>query len=173
MRLLCAGSDTGKKETMALLMRGLRGEAVTLLQQRLGLDDDGIFGGGTEKAVKAYQEENGLAADGKAGADTFASMGLYDLILLRRGSKGGLVKKMQAALEIDDDGKFGAGTEKSVREYQEKNELEVDGLAGPQSLLKLGVLGPEAEAAAKGAALWASVGESTEGTLDKLKSLFS
>ena len=81
-------------------------------------------------------------------------MGLYDLILLRRGSKGVLVKKMQGALALDDDGKFGPGTEKSVRDYQEKNELEVDGLAGP-------------------AALWASVGESTEGTLDKLKSLFS
>ncbi len=157
---------------MALLMRGLRGEAVKLLQQRLGLDDDGIFGGGTEKAVKAYQEENNLAVDGKAGAETFASMGLYDLVLLRRGSKGALVKKMQAALGVGDDGKFGPGTEKSVRTYQEQNELDVDGLAGPKTLVKLGVLGPEAELAAKGAELWAAVGESTEGTLDKLKSLF-
>ncbi len=157
---------------MALLMRGLRGEAVKLLQQRLGLEDDGIFGGGTEKAVKTYQEEHGLSPDGRAGAETFASMGLYDLVLLRRGSKGGLVKKMQGALGIDDDGKFGKGTETSVRTYQENNGLEVDGLAGPATLVKLGVLGPEAEAAAKGAALWASVGESTDGTFDKLKSLF-
>ncbi len=158
---------------MALLIRGLRGDAVKLLQQRLEVGDDGIFGPGTEKALKAYQEEHDLVADGKAGADTFASMGLYELILLKRGSKGALVAKMQGALEIDDDGKFGPGTEKSGRAYQTRNDLEVDGRAAPTTLTKMGVLGPEAEAAAKGAALWASVSENTEGTLDKLKSLFT
>ncbi len=158
---------------MAVLAQGLRGKAVELLQEKLGIDSDGIFGAGTKKALKAYQSENGLDSDGIAGAETFASLGLYNLVLLKKGSKGGLVKQMQAALGIDDDGIFGAGTEKAVRSYQTQNELALDGLAGYQTLSKLGVFGDEQKMAADGAELWASVEESASGTLDSLKSLFT
>jgi lysozyme family protein len=56
--------------------RGSSGEWVKRLQQKLGLADDGIFGGGTEAALKAWQRDNGLAADGIAGKNTFRKMGL-------------------------------------------------------------------------------------------------
>lgn len=119
---------------MALLQRGLRGEPVRRLQAALGVDADGIFGPGTEKALRAYQSENGLAVDGIAGPDTFAHLGLHELILLRKGVKGEQVRLLQEALGVGADGIFGSGTEAAVREFQESNGLTVDGLAGPATL---------------------------------------
>jgi len=60
---------------MAILKRGLAGEPVKILQQKLGVPTDGEFGSGTEAALKKYQQENGLAVDGAAGPDTFVRMG--------------------------------------------------------------------------------------------------
>ena len=122
---------------MAMLRQGLRGEPVRILQRRLDIEADGIFGPGTERALRAYQEKAGLAVDGIAGPDTFAQMGLYELVLLRRGTRGETVKKLQKALNTGADGIFGGGTEKMVMEFQRKNGLEVDGMAGPATLAKL------------------------------------
>ena len=67
---------------MSILKRGLSGEPVKVLQAKLGVTADGIFGPGTETALKEYQKKHGLAADGVAGPDTFTQMGLYELVLL-------------------------------------------------------------------------------------------
>lgn len=122
---------------MSILKRGLKGAPVKRLQEALGINADGDFGPGTEKAVRAYQEANGLSVDGIAGPDTFAAMGLYELVLLRVGSRGTQVKSLQEGLGIDADGRFGAGTRKAVMEFQEANGLAVDGMAGPETLAKL------------------------------------
>ena len=45
-----------------------------LVQQKPGLAADGIFGGGTDAAVKKWQAANGLAADGIVGPKTYAKM---------------------------------------------------------------------------------------------------
>ena len=37
---------------------------------------DGVYGSGTERAVRAFQQKNGLTVDGKAGTQTLAAMGL-------------------------------------------------------------------------------------------------
>ena len=122
---------------MSILKRGLKGAPVKRLQEKLGITADGDFGPGTEKAVKDFQKANGLAVDGIAGPDTFTAMGLYELVLLRRGSRGAAVKKLQEGLGIGADGIFGPGTEKAVKAFQEANGLAVDGLAGPATLAKL------------------------------------
>jgi peptidoglycan hydrolase-like protein with peptidoglycan-binding domain len=122
---------------MSILKRGLKGAPVKRLQQKLGIGDDGDFGPGTEKALKEWQAANGLAADGIAGPDTFAAMGLHELILLRKGSRGAQVKKLQEGLSIGADGIFGAGTAQSVKDFQSKNGLAVDGIAGPATLEKM------------------------------------
>ena len=122
---------------MSILKRGMKGVPVKRLQEKLGITADGDFGPGTEKAVKDYQSANGLAVDGIAGPDTFTHMGLYELVLLRRGSRGAAVKKLQEGLGIGADGIFGPGTEKAVKAFQEKNGLVVDGLAGPATLAAL------------------------------------
>lgn len=163
---------------MAILMRGLKGEPVKRLQEKLGVDADGIFGGGTEQALKDYQKENGLQVDGIAGPDTFSHMELYDLVLLRRGTRGTTVKKMQEALGIDADGKFGPGTEKALKAFQEENGLKADGMAGPNTLAKLdlfddgsakSILSSAAEA---GEGVWDTIEEAADGALAKVKSMF-
>ena len=59
-----------------LLKIGSRGQQVKDLQEFLGTDADGIFGKGTETAVKEWQASNGLVADGLVGPATWDAMGL-------------------------------------------------------------------------------------------------
>lgn len=140
---------------MALLKRGLSGEPVKILQEKLGVAADGKFGPATEEALKAYQTKHGLGADGIAGPDTFATLGLPELILLAPGSKGETVKKLQTALGLTADGAYGPATAKAVAAFQEKNGLDADGLAGPATLAKVeafaGVFTPEAVAKSEAA----------------------
>jgi putative chitinase len=57
-----------------VLKKGSTGENVKRLQAELGLEDDGVFGPGTEAAVKKWQSANGLAADGIVGPKTLAKL---------------------------------------------------------------------------------------------------
>ncbi len=123
---------------MSILKNGMSGAPVKRLQEKLGIGADGIFGGGTKQAVMDYQKANGLSVDGIAGPDTFTAMGLHELVLLRVGSRGAAVKAMQQDLNIDADGRFGPGTKKAVMEFQSANGLVADGMAGPNTLAKLG-----------------------------------
>lgn len=59
-----------------LLKKGSKGNEVKLLQEFLGIEDDGIFGKGTESAVKKWQSKNGLHADGIVGPATWNTMGI-------------------------------------------------------------------------------------------------
>jgi putative chitinase len=59
-----------------ILKNGSKGEEVKKLQSKLGLAADGVFGPGTEKALKEWQTKNGLTADGIAGDTTFKKMGI-------------------------------------------------------------------------------------------------
>jgi peptidoglycan hydrolase-like protein with peptidoglycan-binding domain len=119
---------------MAILRKGASGEPVKRMQAKLGVETDGEFGSNTEKALIAWQSKNALSADGVAGPDTFMAMGLYELVLLKQGTRGDAVKKLQEKLGVGADGQFGPGTEKAVRDYQQKNGLVVDGAAGPATL---------------------------------------
>ena len=121
---------------MAILRKGTSGEPVKRLQAKLGVETDGEFGSNTEKALKEWQAKykSSLTPDGIAGPDTFMAMGLYELVLLKQGTRGDTVKKLQDKLGIDADGQFGSGTEKAVRDYQQKNGLVADGMAGPATL---------------------------------------
>ena len=146
------------------LRLGSRGTAVLQLQQALnalGYDTngaDGKFGKGTERAVKAYQQANGLTADGKAGVKTLAQLYSGSSVsgstsgtasseiytaknpnTLQSGDSGSKVTQMQNALKLlgfytgGVDGKFGSGTKKAVMQFQRVNGLTVDGLAGTQT----------------------------------------
>ena len=84
--------------------------------------------------MKDWQTKNGLSTDGVAGPDSFLAMGLYELVLLKQGTRGDAVKKLQEKLAISADGQFGSATEKAVRDYQQKNGLVADGMAGPTTL---------------------------------------
>jgi peptidoglycan hydrolase-like protein with peptidoglycan-binding domain len=64
-------------------------------------------------------------------------MGFYDLVLLKRGSDGDAVRRLQQQLAFGVDGRFGPRTEKAVRDYQKKNGLVADGMAGPATISQL------------------------------------
>ena len=53
--------------------------------------------------------------------------------VLRIGSRGSAVRKLQQALGIADDGIFGPETEKRVVQFQEDNGLAVDGVVGHET----------------------------------------
>lgn len=65
-----------------LYKKGSSGQIVVEIQKRLkdwGYYDgrtDGAFGAATEKAVKLFQQKNGLAADGQVGDATLAALGI-------------------------------------------------------------------------------------------------
>ena len=64
--------------------RGSYGETVTEIQEKLSQwgyysgEIDGIYGSGTEDAVRRFQEKNGLTVDGIAGTATLEAMGISD-----------------------------------------------------------------------------------------------
>lgn len=58
-------------------------------------------------------------------------------MLLKNGSRGDDVKKLQAKLGISDDGSFGSGTEAKVKEWQTKNGLVANGIVDDKMWVKL------------------------------------
>ena len=58
-------------------------------------------------------------------------------MLLKVGSKGDDVKKLQEKLGLGADGSFGPGTEKAVKAWQTANGLKADGLVGDGTWSKL------------------------------------
>lgn len=60
---------------MQTLRKGSRGQDVHVLQGCLALHVDGIFGSITEEAVKVFQSEKSLVADGIVGPKTWAALG--------------------------------------------------------------------------------------------------
>eukprot|EP00833_Pecoramyces_ruminatium_P007862 jgi/Orpsp1_1/1181894/evm.model.c7180000079044.1 len=53
--------------------------------------------------------------------------------LLKKGSKGEDVKKLQKCLGIKIDGIFGPDTEKAVIAFQKKKGLDPDGIVGKKT----------------------------------------
>ena len=143
-----------------LLKYGSRGDSVRDLQgalNALGYDcgtPDGIFGGRTVSAVKAFQRDHGLSADGIAGRRTLNAINgaepsgndnpaPADYAMLKKGSRGSDVKSLQQRLNDLGygcgvaDGIYGSGTEEAVRRFQGVNGLTTDGIAGPVTQAKL------------------------------------
>jgi hypothetical protein len=59
------------------------------MQRALGISADGLFGSGTESAVKSFQSQHGLTADGVVGPATWQALGLSHFVgsaLKRPGS---------------------------------------------------------------------------------------
>lgn len=75
-RILGLGAAVVDDNRPACLRRGDTGADVVRLQEKLGVDADGDFGPVTEDAVKAFQAENGLFADGIVGEKTHEALGV-------------------------------------------------------------------------------------------------
>ena len=69
-------------------------------------------------------------------------------MLLKNGSKGNDVKKLQEKLGLASDGAFGPGTEAKVKAWQTANGLTADGVVGDVTWTKMFGSAPVAEAPA-------------------------
>ena len=58
---------------------------------------------------------------------------------LRKGVAGDPVKVHQTKLGVPADGDFGPATETALKAFQQSHGLAVDGIAGPDTFLKLGL----------------------------------
>jgi putative chitinase len=67
-----AGDDDFDVDDIGVLRKGCKGAGVGMMQEALGISADGVFGPGTERALKEWQAANGLTADGIAGPATLA-----------------------------------------------------------------------------------------------------
>ena len=139
------------------LRMGDSGSAVKNLQtklKKLGYYNgtvDSTFGSGTYAAVRAFQQKNGLTADGVAGSETLKKLdSAYknadsdkDDDSLRKGSTGSAVKDLQTKLKklgfynASIDGDYGDTTVAAVKAFQKKYSLTADGVAGSATLKKL------------------------------------
>ena len=125
----------------------------------------GHFGDLTEAAVRRFQQKNGLTVDGVAGPKTLAT--IATLVTGGASSSGGMtssgaatgtvgsagtltlnssgeaVRQLQENLHIlgfydsSITGHYGKLTKEAVRQFQKKNELTADGVAGPRTLNKI------------------------------------
>ncbi len=153
-----------------LLKYRSRGKTVQLLQELLNaydnnLEADGYFGRITEQAVKAFQQKNNLGADGVVYTQTWAkllflppatvsktslsSKEIDELtkLLIKLNAKGKSVEILQILLNqvgynLEADGHFGRMTDTAVKDFQQKNNLTVDGIVYTQTWAKLFELSP-------------------------------
>jgi murein L,D-transpeptidase YcbB/YkuD len=118
---------------------GSRGENVRTVQYLLrhhgfAVGVDRIFGPRTQEAVRAFQRDRGLQADGIVGNQTWPAL----IVLVGSGSRGDPVRAIQRQLNartasLAVDGRFGPQTALAVRRFQQANGLLVDGIVGPNT----------------------------------------
>jgi N-acetylmuramoyl-L-alanine amidase len=73
---------------MRVIRKGDTGEEVKTLQRAIGVNDDGVFGPVTDKALRDWQRGHGLFADGVAGPKTWAALERKDDTLhLKRSAR--------------------------------------------------------------------------------------
>jgi hypothetical protein len=150
--------------TIGVLKRGDKGAGVAAIQKQLfdlkyeGVTVDGDFGATTEKLIKQFQQEHGLAVTGIVDsivegalqaelnkpkvADTKLTTGIY----LKKGNSGAAVVALQKALNkngvrplLTEDGVFGTDTVVALKAYQTSKGITADGIAGPESFKALGL----------------------------------
>ena len=60
-------------------------------------------------------------------------------MILKEGSRGEEVKKLQTSLNLKADGIFGSQTKSKVIEFQKENKLTPDGIVGPKTWEMIGL----------------------------------
>ncbi len=145
--------------TSKLLKQGSTGAEVQALQERLitlgylNGAADGYYSVETANAVRAFQRDQGLTADGIAGTSTLAALSTASgstspnnptgASLLKYGDTGEAVKALQTRLKElgyfngSIGGNFGTITRDAVKAFQSAAGLTNDGMAGEATLTAL------------------------------------
>ena len=115
--------------------------AVKAFQKKYALNDDGIAG---EDTIKALYEAAGINASSSSGSSSSSSSSAStDSSILRYDSQSEAVRKLQQDLTTlgyynsTVSGHFGSKTEAAVMNFQKKNGLTADGIAGAKTLAKI------------------------------------
>ena len=148
--MLYAVTPTAFASAYDTLHYGDTGEDVTALQQALynkgylDVTPTGYYGWKTDAAVRAFQQDKGLAADGIAGQQTQSALYGSTAALLRMGSSGSDVTALQQRLHAlgyldykGATGYYGTLTKIAVIRFQQNNGLTADGIAGSATTAKL------------------------------------
>lgn len=145
--------------TPSVLKKGSQGAAVKSLQQALiskgfklpKFGADGHYGNETVTAVKELQKAVGITVDGIYGPVTAKKLDAYKnpstvdkaaIVpypgkIIKVGSKGKDVERIQRAVGVAPDGIFGNATKKAVQAYQKRHGLAVDGIVGKNTWNKM------------------------------------
>lgn len=154
----------GKSYPGFLLRLGDRGQEVKVAQRMLTafgwkITVDGDFGPKTQHAVKVFQQHHGLEVDGVIGPQTWAKLAAGPpkkaaqtstpqptiTRMLKLGDSGSDVKLVRDRLialgysYLKPGSKWGSYMTVAVMDFQARHKLEVDGIAGPQTVKALGL----------------------------------
>lgn len=139
-----------------LVYKGKTGETVKYIQNKLinkgyflgRTGADGIFGFQTEKAVRQFQIDSNLSADGIIGPLTWEKLedptivisSSYPGNIIGMGARGDNVLKIQRELirrgynvPGGADGQYGSGCRETVKKFQGDNGLKIDGVVGKRT----------------------------------------
>lgn len=144
--------------SLSAIREGNRGSEVTQLQNKLkelgyfpeNLRITGYFGRVTKEAVVRFQRDNNLNADGVAGNNTLAALGVSETeksaskpqtntSTLRVGSSGEAVRLLQLQLAVFEyyegtiNGEFNQSTRTALMEFQKENGLPPDGVLNAET----------------------------------------
>jgi peptidoglycan hydrolase-like protein with peptidoglycan-binding domain len=121
-------------------------QIIFVMSKMLDVSDiDSNFGPKTRDAVKSFQQGNNLTTDGVVGPITWQALPADpNTPKLARGSTGAAVSALQQGLKAFDgpntptdpgpiDGDFGQRTESSVRAYQTRQSISIDGIVGDRT----------------------------------------
>ena len=152
-------SDLESDDTAGeVLSVGDRGGEVWRVQEKLRElgyyrgESSGIYDRATSEAVRKFQLDEGLCADGSAGAAELDALGIYadpSSPMLDIGSAGQDVLRLQRALRRLGiyggalSGRYGSLTASAVREFQSEHGLRVTGTADGEVLRLLGLDGSD------------------------------
>ena len=157
-----AAEQKASATSSGLLALGSQSDAVEEVQQLLIKHgylkgSTGYFGPDTDAAIKEFQANNGLTADGEVGEATLAKLNSSDAVgrgeaakassgvgsgLLALGSQSDAVEEVQQLLIKHgylkgSTGYFGPDTDAAIKEFQANNGLTADGEVGEATLAKL------------------------------------
>jgi N-acetylmuramoyl-L-alanine amidase len=155
-----AAAAMGRRDEGLPFSLGHVGAGVADLQHRLArlgydLDDTelGRYGNSTAGAVRRFQQDRGLRADGVCGPHTWSSVveagfRLGDRLLYRRvpmlhGDDVAELQRRLSALGFDPgrvDGIFGDMTASALADFQHNIGIASDGICGPRTLAELSQL---------------------------------
>jgi peptidoglycan hydrolase-like protein with peptidoglycan-binding domain len=144
-------AELNKAPARPRLAQGARGDAVKSLQKTLNehrraagqapLVEDGEFGAGTKKALEEFQAAKGIPTSGTLDSATGTALDSppVQAEAIKRGDEGEKVRELQKDLNkhraakgqraIPEDGKFGAGTEQALKDFQNDAGLSPSGEA--------------------------------------------